>query len=51
MKWYHVIDRDTKEAFASCLSYKEALDFAEDLQCRRSFSGRVFRVVTESISK
>lgn len=51
MKWYHVIDRDTKEAFASFLSYKEALEFAEDLQARRSFSNRVFRVVTETTGK
>lgn len=51
MKWYHVIDRDTREVFCSCLSYEEALNFAEDLQGRRSFANRVFRVVTESICK
>ena len=51
MKWYHVIDRDSHEVFASCLSYKDALDFAEELQGRRSFSNRVFRVVTEKMGK
>lgn len=47
MKWYHVIDRDSRELFASCLTYREVLKFAEELQSCHSFSNRVFRVVTE----
>lgn len=49
MKWYHVIDRDSHELFSSCLTYKEALEVAEELQSTRSFSNRVFRVVTETV--